>query len=73
MATSPDPLLWTVHTTAQQVRKVREIHGDWVTYVARGKKATPDWEKGARLQTTRLKFGGEVVPCSCDWDPDRSK
>jgi hypothetical protein len=70
MPTSPDSIVVgkCYLTTASEVREVLKIDGAWVDYVRRGKKVTPGWEKGPHYQTTLRKFGGEVVPCSCDWD-----
>ena len=69
MPTSPDSIaVGNCYLTAEpEVRKVLRVEGDWVDYVKRGKQVTPGWEQGQRYQTTLRKFGGEVVPCSCDW------
>ena len=69
MPTSPESLAaGKCYLTAEyEVRKILRINGDWVDYVKRGRKAMPGWEQGECYQTTLRKFGGEVIPCSCDW------
>ena len=51
-----------------EVRKVLEIDGQKLTYVARGKLAFPTWDHEMRRVTTRETFARDVereVPC--DW------
>jgi hypothetical protein len=51
-----------------EVRKVLEIDGQKLTYVARGKLAFPAWDDEMRRFTTRETFARDVereVPC--DW------
>lgn len=55
-------------THAREVRKVLEIEGQKLVYVARGKMAFPTWDREARRSTTKETFAREVereVPC--DW------
>jgi len=55
-------------THAREVRKVLEIEGQKLTYVARGKLAFPTWDRDMRRATTPESFAKEVereVPC--DW------
>ena len=54
-----------------QVRKVLEINGDQLRYVARGKMFTTKWQDGLWLQTTKNNFASEVDrQVTCDWEPD---
>jgi hypothetical protein len=53
-------------THASEVRKVLEIDGQKLTYVARGKMAFPSWDREARRTTTTETFAYDVereVPC----------
>ena len=53
-------------THAGEVRKVLQIEGQKLVYVARGKMAFPVWDKEARRTTTREAFAVEAereVPC----------
>jgi hypothetical protein len=55
-------------THDSEVRKVLEIDGQKLTYVARGKLAFPAWDQEMRRLTTRETFARDVereVPC--DW------
>jgi hypothetical protein len=57
-------------THAREVRKVLEIDGQKLTYVARGKMAFPSWDPEMRRVTTTETFAYDVdreVPC--DWHP----
>jgi hypothetical protein len=52
----------------REVRKVLEIDGPRLTYVARGKLAFPAWDHELRRATTPETFARDVereVPC--DW------
>lgn len=53
-------------THAREVRKVLEIDGQKLTYVARGKMAFPSWDREMRRTTTTDTFALDVereVPC----------
>jgi len=55
-------------TPNREVRKVLEIGGQTLTYVARGKLAFPSWDREMRRCTTTEIFARDVdreVPC--DW------
>jgi hypothetical protein len=55
-------------THQREVRKVLEIDGAKLTYVARGKLAFPSWDLEMRRSTTAETFARDVereVPC--DW------
>jgi hypothetical protein len=55
-------------THTNEVRKVLEIDGQKLTYVARGKMAFPSWDREMRRSTTTETFARDVereVPC--DW------
>ncbi len=57
---------YVTHTS--EVRKVLEIDGQTLTYVARGKLAFPSWDREMRRSTTKETFARDVereVPC--DW------
>jgi hypothetical protein len=59
-------------THDREVRKVLEIDGAKLTFVARGKLAFPTWDREMRHTTTREAFAREVereVPC--DWSTGR--
>jgi len=55
-------------THTEEVRKVLEMDGQKLTYVARGKLAFPAWDHEMRRFTTSETFARDVereVPC--DW------
>lgn len=55
-------------TPQGEVRKVLEIEGQKLTYVARGKLAFPSWDRDLCRDTTTETFARDVereVPC--DW------
>jgi hypothetical protein len=57
-------------THAREVRKVLEIEGQKLTYVARGKMAFPAWDREMRRVTTTETFAFDAdreVPCG--WHP----
>ena len=59
-------------TPAEEVRKVKEVEGDNVKYVARGGTNRKDWEKSAlRRNATKAVFAAEVeCQVKCHWDKD---
>jgi hypothetical protein len=59
-------------TNAGQVRRVLEILGDDVKYVARGQKSKPEWWKeGSWITVNRQKFAEDVEKeVRCDYDPN---
>ena len=55
-------------TANREVRKVLELDGQKLTYVARGKMAFPAWDQEVQRHTTKDTFARDVereVPC--DW------
>jgi hypothetical protein len=55
-------------TPSNAVRKVIEIDGMAVTYVARGKLAFPTWDRRLWQTTDREAFAREVTQkVPCDW------
>lgn len=55
-------------THKREVRKVLEIEGERVTYVARGRLAFPAWDRELWRVTTTDTFARDVereVPCDC--------
>ncbi len=55
-------------TYKREVRKVLEIEGERVTYVARGRLAFPAWDRELWRVTTTDTFARDVereVPCDC--------